>query len=247
MMDRKIKPIVEIKIETLFILDKETKFLSDVLDTKKCKVITSLPEFNELLDNHFQAKNIVILVELDWGNPISHFYGYQASKELMNSPNRKSIFNLLFISSLKAETIFRIFKSKNRIFTQKFKHECLTTGFNLNTIVIPEISSKKFDYLKNYCLLESGILDRLEHDIRNLLGNSDVGKIQKTIEEINANSDILTPEIISHTESLANSTDFENRKHILGEIHRSLQVLQSQINNPGESSGKKITRKSNAD
>lgn len=238
-MDKKVKSVVEIKIETLVILDEETTFLSKNLDKKKFKVITSASELHELLDNYFQAKNIVILVELDWGNPISQFHGYQIAKELMNSPNRLSNFNLLFISTLNREAIFKIFKSKNRIFIQKFKHEHITNDFDLNTVIVPQISAKKFDYLKNYCLLESGILDRLEHDVRNLLGNTDEEKFQKTIEEIKANGDILTPEIISQTETLANTIDFENRKQILGDIHRSLQILQNQINNPGESSGKK--------
>lgn len=227
------------KVDTILIIDEETKFLSENFDKKNCKIITSSSEFNEFVGNSFQAKIIIILVELDWGNPISQFQGYQLAKGLMNSPNRVSNFNLLFISSLKRETIFKIFKSKNRIFTQKFKHECITNGFDLNKVVIPKISAKKFDYLKNYCLLESGTLDRLEHDIRNLLVNSDEEKFQKTIEEIKANRDILTPEIISLTEAFESTTDFESRNQILNKIHYSLQVLQNQINNPGESSGEK--------
>lgn len=231
------KSSVELKTDSIFILDEETKFLSENLNKKECKVITSTSEFHDLLNNNFQAKNIIILVELDWGNPISHFHGYQVAKELMNSPKRLSNFNLLFISTLNREVIIKVFKDKNRIFTQKFKHEPITKRFDLYTVFIPPISAKKFDYLKNYCLLESGILDRLEHDIRNLFGNSNEEKFKQTIEEIEANRDILTPEIISHTETLSNTTDFENRKQILDAIHHSLQALQNQINNPGESSG----------
>lgn len=238
-MKEKTKTAIEAKTDILYILDEETKFLADKADKKKSFTITSQSEFNVFISKNFQVKNIVILVELDWGNPISQFHGYQAAKELMNSSNRLSNFNLLFISTLKRETIFQVFKGKNRIFTQKFKHELLTNDFDLNKVVIPRISAKKFDYLKNYCLLESGVLDRLEHDIRNLLSNINEAKLQKAIEEIQANKNILTPEIISFTENLATVTDFERREKLLGDIHHSLQVLQNQMNNPGECSGKK--------
>ena len=238
-MKEKTKTAIEAKTDTLYILDEETRFLADKADIKKSVIITSQSEFDAFLSKNFQVKNIVILVELDWGNLISQFHGYQVAKELMNSTTRLSNFNLLFISTLKRETIFQIFKGKNRIFTQKFKHELLTNNFDLNKIVVPNNSAKKFDYLKNYCLLESGVLDRLEHHIRNLLGNMDEARIQKVIEEIKANKDILTPEIISCTENLETVTDVKSRKRLLGEIHRSLQILQNQVNNPGESSGKK--------
>lgn len=227
-------------IDFLFILDEETKFLALNSDKKKCRDITSPSQFNELISNGFQVKNVIIFVELNWGNPISQFYGYKIAKELIeNSSNRLSNFNLLFISTLRRETIYKILKDKNRIFTQKFKHKFLSGDFDLNKVVIPDISSKKFDYLKNYCLLRSGILDRLEHDVKNLLNNIDLAKLQKAIDEIQVNKDILTPEIISFTKKLAAVTDFEKRERLLNDIHHSLLVLQNQINNPEECSEKK--------
>jgi len=229
----------KVKCETLVVLDKETSFFFENLDRKKIKVIITSSEFDAFLSNNFQVENIIIFVELDWDRPVLQFHGYQVAQALMESTNRLCSFNLLFISTFKRETIFNIFKNKNRIFTQKFKHEILTKEFSLNNIVIPKISSKKFDYLKNYCLLESGVLDRLEHEVRNLLGSNSEAKLIKAIEEIKANKDILTPQIISKTEMLENTDDIQIREKLLHDIHRFLQVLQNQINNPGESSEKK--------
>jgi CheY-like chemotaxis protein len=227
------------KINTLFILDEETKFLAPDRDKKKCLVITSLTQFNEFVRNSFKVKNVVILAELNWGVPLSRFYGYQAAKKLMNSRNRLYNFNIMFISVLKRETIYRIFRDKNRIFTQKFKHVLISGDFDLNKLAIPDISPKKFEYLKNYCLLESGILDRLEHDIRKLSVNPDEVKMQKVIEEIKVNRDILTSEIIKISERLEKITDIENCTELLEELHQSFMVLQSMVKKTEEGSGKK--------
>src|SRR6185295_12265361 len=105
-------------------------------------------------------------------------------------------------------------------------------------LIIPQISARKFDYLKNYCLLESGILDRLEHDVRNLIGNIDEEKIKKVIEDLIANTEILTPEIINNALILSQIED-EKKKNVLLDIHYSIQILQNQINNPLEGFGKK--------
>ncbi len=225
--------------DSLFILDEETIFLTSNLKIKKSIILKSRDEFDAFINKSFEVKNIIILVELGWDNSVSQFHGYQVTKELMNSCNRKSNFNLLFISTLKREAIYETLRNKNRIFTQKFKHELITKDFDLNKANVPIISTKKFDYLKNYCLLESGVIDRLEHDIRNLLGNPDEARLKKVIEEIKANKDILSTEIIDITENLEKLTDLEAQKKLIGIIHSSLQYLQKQINNPDDSSDKK--------
>ena len=96
-MSKSATQITEIKIDTLFVLDEETRFLADNFDKQKCQIIKTSAELAKVLNSKFQVKSIVILVELDWGNDNLQFYGYEVAKALMNSPNRQSKFNLLFM------------------------------------------------------------------------------------------------------------------------------------------------------
>jgi len=125
-----------IKAETIYVVDEETEFLCQNIDKRKCSIIASPTQFQEFLDNPFHVKNAIIFVELNWDNSIPQFHGYQVAKELMNSPNRLSRFNFLFISYLKRETIFTVLKNKNRIFTQKFGHDTIQAGFEVSESLI---------------------------------------------------------------------------------------------------------------
>jgi hypothetical protein len=224
------------KYQSLYLINEDVKPLFDTLDKKKCKIISSESEFEKFIGTNFQLKEVCIQVELDWSEKKEQFYGYEIAKYLINSSNRNASFNLYFISSYKRQELLDLNKNKNRIFTQKFFHSEINT--DLSNIKAPQLSERKFDYLKNYCLLESGILDRLEHDVRRALENLNDQKLKKLIEDIKVNEDILTNDIVKKAEKLIsnNSVQIKNK---LTEIHRQLQVLQSQINNPGETAGKK--------
>lgn len=205
-MKKKTKTAIEAKTEILFILDEETKFLSDKVDTKKCIIITSQTELDAFLSKNFQVKSIVILVELDWGNPVSQFYGYKIAKELIeNSPNRLSNFNLLFISTLSRMILYQIIKDSNSVFVKSFEHTRIDQSFCLKELHVPTISYRKFDYLKKYCLTQSGILDKLEHVLRpnKVLSNS---KIEDLLCQIKANADIVGFTMMA----VINKTDVNN-------------------------------------
>jgi len=187
-------------INRLFVLDQESSFIVKEGISKKDKIICTAREFNEFIQSPFSIKNVIILAELDWDRPLSTFHGYEIAKELFHCSNREIPFNLLFVSTLSRNLLYDLIRDKNRIFVQKFHHRQINDDFDLNHIKIGNISRNKFNYLKNYCLLESGILDRLEHDVRRMLGNPDENELNKLIENVEANEDVLTPKVIELAE-----------------------------------------------
>ncbi len=224
------------KYQSLYLINEDIKSLFDTLDKKKCKIISSESEFKNFIDANFQIREVCIQVELDWSEKKEQYYGYEIAKNLINSANRNAAFNLHFISSYKRQELLDLNKSKNRIFTQKFFHSEINS--DLTNIKAPQLSERKFDYLKNYCLLESGILDRLEHDVRRALDNLNDQKLKKIVEDLKANGDILTNKIIEETNKLNGKKDI-NCIEALKEIDRLLLLLISQQNDPGKVLGKK--------
>jgi CheY-like chemotaxis protein len=212
---------------TIFILDDETKFLSKNLETKEYRVISSSEELSGLLKEKFQVKNIVILVELEWDNPVSQFYGYGVAKELMNSPNRLTKFNLLFISTFSREILYKINKSSSRVFVKSFQHKSIDQSFSFKKSQVVPISEKKFDYLRRYCLTETGILEKLEHDLRpgkNLSGS----QIEDLILQMNANADLLGLKITGVLNE-SNPSNFQSKRVLLYEhlVYRIKEVAKN--------------------
>ncbi len=230
------------KVERLFILDEETKFLAELIKDSQGKIISTDSELGQLTNSTFKYENILILVELSWKNTISQLRGYEVAKTLFNMRSHIGQFNLAFISTFPSDTLLHLNTGRNRVFTQKFPHFEITDSFDLARLSIPVISTRKFDYLKNYCLLESGILDRLEHDIRNIIANPEPVKLSKFIGDVNSNTDILSNEIVVKTNGLVAPIN-EDTKQTLSGIHQLIQYLQKQYNNPGTSIGRKSDSK----
>lgn len=218
------KQLRGLKTDAIFILDEETKFLSRKLDKKKYHIIASSVDLSSLLSNKFQVDNIVILVELDWGIAASKFYGYEIAKKLMNSPNRLSKFNLLFISTFSRETLYKINSSNTRVFTKSFQHRNIDSSFSLEKLQVAPISDRKFDYLRRYCLTETGILEKLEHDLRP--GKSlSLSQIDDLILQIKANADLVglkAMNILNET----NANNFQSKRvHLYEQLANRIKEI----------------------
>lgn len=226
-MGKASKQSIETKCKTLFILDKETIFLTKKIDEEKNKTISSFSEFNKFLKNKFQVENVVALVELDWNMPIAKFYGYEVARELMNSPNRLSKFNLLFITTFTRTLLYDINNNSNRVFTKCFQHKPIDDLFEIEKLQVATISERKFDYLRRYCLTETGILEKLEHDLRPGK-NLSSPQIEDLIRQMKANGDLLGVRVMNLLIE-TNAENFQNKRFLIYEnlVFRIKEVLKS--------------------
>ncbi len=204
------------KTKQFFILDEETKFLASNVEGES-KVIASSDEFENALNEGIQIKDVVILVELDWGEPISQFYGYTVARQLMERLKEGESLNLLFISCLKRKTIKHILQAAKTsyAFTQTFPHTIIGNDFALSNLKLPSFSNGEFQYYFRYCLTNSGVLDRLEHDIRPYgSGVKTLAPIdaQKLIERMHSIKDIVGEKVIDVVNSCTTET-LQNRLH----------------------------------
>ncbi len=223
----------ELKLKTLLILDKVTQYFVGTIDPTKQRVVSSNHELQQLLATPFSFENIIVFVELDWGKPISNFQGYEVAEALMLVANPQLRFNLLFVSTFSREMLYIICKHnrsqyKNRLFTKKFEHIQLFTNVKLEKLPVPKYSNKKFDYLKNYCLREAGILDRLLHDVRNIKNNIDGKKLNELLADISANPTIFKDEVICIVERLKQTSEDLERKILLDNIVTLMEALQNE-------------------
>lgn len=225
------------RFSRLIVCDKE-KFNLFSTTEANVKYVVSSDELESVIRSSFNVKDIIVLVELEWAESSGQFYGYEVAKALMNSTHRLTNFNLTFVSILSRDILFELNSGKNRVFTQKFNHYLINPNFRFEDIPVAEISQRKFDYLKNYCLLESGILDRIEHDLRPLLSNPEPSRLQRLISDLKAHSDILTAEVLTLVQKINGPADV-GVKEILNQIHRLIQDLQAQFNYPGETANKR--------
>ena len=229
------------KDKTIYISDEKTKYFA--AKDSGGLFISSNEELQSFISNKFLISNVVILVELDWDAPISTFHGYEVAKQLMNSPNRTKKFNLLFVSTFCRETLFQIYRSSNRIFITKFSHVKIGASFDLKGLKVPEYSERKFNYLRNYCFLKAGILDRLIHDVRNLRNNFKEEKYKTFIDDLYANSDIISNELTYTISRLKNCVEVNHRNTLLDDVHGLLHAHQKEIGSSEESYRKKSRAK----
>ena len=227
-MARKTKIEID-RTKRLFILDEETKFLTSNIEGES-KVIASLTEFDAALNEGISIKDVVILVELDWGEPISHFYGYTVARQLMERLTEGETLNLLFISCFKRKTIKRILQASKSsyAFTQTFPHTNISKDFSLSNLEFPSFSDGEFQYYFRYCLKNSGVLDRLEHDIRPyIVGIKTLNPIdaQILIERIHTIKDIVGEKVID----IVNSCTVESLKSRLSEIQQHIFQRSEQL------------------
>ncbi len=229
------------KDKTIYIFDEKTKFLaakdSDGL------FISSNEELQSFINDKFLISNVVILVELDWDVQIATFHGYEVAKQLMNSPNRSKKFNLLFVSTFSRETLFQVYGNSNRIFITKFSHLKIDGSFEFRGLKVPEYSERKFNYLRNYCFLKAGILDRLIHDVRNLRNNFKEERYKTFVDDLYTNSDIISNEVANMILPLRNCVEINQRSTLLDEVHGLLHAHQTKIGNSEGSYRKKSCAK----
>ncbi|MFZ5341181.1 MAG: hypothetical protein ACOZBL_01035, partial [Patescibacteria group bacterium] len=226
------------QIKYLFILDEATRFILED-DKDNLKIILDEESFNAFISSDFNIKKVIILVELEWnGHTLQEFYGYEVAKKLMISTAPGNAFDIQFISTFDRDTVFNLYKSSNRIFIQKYPHVNLS-DFNPEKINIPDISQRKFNYLKNYCLLKSGIVDRFEHELRKFINNPDSSMLLSFITDMQLNKDVLSESILNKASQLQIATDNAERKRLLLEIHSEFLELSDKLNRPSYEKRKK--------
>ncbi len=228
------------QIRQLLILDEATSFILED-DNDNLKIILNEASFNIFISSDFNVKQVIILVELEWnGHTLQEFYGYEVAKKLMISTLPDNAFDIRFISTIDRDTLLNLYKSPNRIFIRKFPHVNLS-DFNPKKINTAEISTRKFNYLKNYCLVKTGIIDRLAHDLKNLLGNLESGKLSKFVSDIKINSAILTEGIIALADNLLIEQNEENKRKLLSQM----EGMFSGIREEDEAENGKIKKSKN--
>lgn len=230
------KKKIESKIKRLFILDQETKFLFP--EEKGDILILSADQLSKTEDHKDTLEAVIVLAELDWeGRHLQDFYGYHVAQQFLSSIKLKSYFNLLFISTLSRKTLYKIVNNKNRVFAKSFSHEMIDPDFSFNKFTLPHVSKRKFEYLRKYCLTESGILDKLEHDIRpgRKLSND---QIEDLLQHIRANADLLGSKILKTLDDTTISNFNLKRR----ELHEKLISRIREVNGI-----KKPNKKGNSD
>jgi len=185
----------------LFIADTQIIFDRFSFGKKSTiKFVQSISQYNQILNDEFSFDSVIIQTELSWYTNRSIFYGYEIAKQLFNHTKRTSNFSVVFVSIIPREILLRLKGNQNQIFTKVFPHYDLL-GENKG-IQFPPMSERKFRYLKNYCMVETGILDRLEHTLR----SRTIDNIEPFIDELLSNKDLLSPEAINLASNLKDCT-----------------------------------------
>ncbi|MDV7186097.1 hypothetical protein R3X25_02285 [Lutibacter sp. TH_r2] len=225
-------------MNALFIWREESRKyinkLSKKIDNKV--IVCNNESFQNLEINDFEC--IFILVELNWEN--NPFYGYEvASSIVMNWRNDENPPNIQFFSFISQLSLFNQTKDVDKFFVKSFKHHSLpfNEGINLKTY-----SKSKWKYLKKYALTKSGILETINHDLKN-----DLNKSQLNFEDIFISykerllgiKSLLNPAIINLLSSQKLSSNQKlNELHLfLNKRLRELNILDE--NKPIEYNGVK--------
>lgn len=200
----------------LIIADRDSLRLFPPGDDESTVIVTSREELRHLLRSKFSFQEILIYVELDW-NEEDLFHGYAVALELLESPNRTQKFNLAFFSLSERKVIHKNNTGTLQIFTQCFPHYKPSPHTPLSSIPIKACSERKFNYLRKYSLTQSGILDRLEHDMRQVEQLSD-NQVDSLIRRLKSNADIIGPQALQYVHG-CNTARFKSRAGI---IHKAL-------------------------
>src|ERR1035437_8910767 len=98
MNEKNLSKTAQAKVEYLYILDQETKFL--FLPRPDADIILSEAELNKISDHKNDLKGVIILAELDWeGIYLQHFYGFEIARELRRK--HKLLCPIIITSTLK--------------------------------------------------------------------------------------------------------------------------------------------------
>ncbi|HBX51707.1 MAG: hypothetical protein A2275_15200 [Bacteroidetes bacterium RIFOXYA12_FULL_35_11] len=208
---------------------------------------------SDLFSFDFSKKNfdtIIILAELNWGGRrLQEFYGYSVLKQLMEENRLKPPVQILFASVLTRKTIFKLNITSNQVFTRKFPHldTCRLQTDKKNEkkrsgLILPvkplNLNEKKYNYLKYYCLLKTGIIDRLEHDLRNLISGYTTDKMKRVLQEMSINNNLFNSDI-SVLVSRLNKTGDEKLKKELPGLFEMVRQYQKELNQPESKKSRK--------
>ncbi len=196
-------------------------------------MVTSLMEWEEFDINSYNPKHILILVELNWKN--ENFEGYEIALEIMKKWKLEKAPWIRFASFISREQLYNLTTGKGlfRVFVKSFTHDLLPNELKVTN---EQFSLARWNYLKKYMLTQSGILDKLHHDLRNYLNNPDrisqkeVHHFLQQVEEIN---DITGKEIndflLSFSKSDPSPVDKLSRLNtLIGK--RMVQLTEEQSN-----------------
>lgn len=166
--------------------------------------------------NAYYPNHILVLVELNWNN--RNFEGYEIALGILKEWNMDRAPIIQFFSFLSREQLYvlTIGRGVYRVFVKSFKHIGLP-----EEIKLPEESYSlvRWNYLKKYTLTESGILDKLHHDIRNYLNNPkriSENIVSLFIRQVEGISDIIGKEVSDY---LTSPSSLETEpEHILSKL-----------------------------
>jgi hypothetical protein len=178
-------------------------FANELKANAEVKIISALSELNNFLTadlNLAKALFFLINVELYWDD--IDLQGYKIALELMQNKllDEKPI-NIYFTSFAAREFFFDSGTGINKYFSKTFEHTQLPFETGDLKLKFAPILPAKWDFIKKYALTESGILDRLLHDLRPYLTQSrddlDV-VVSQFNERIRAISEIAGSDLIEH-------------------------------------------------
>jgi CheY-like chemotaxis protein len=192
---------------------------------------TEIEDLNRLDFSEVKAIYLLITVETYWTN--SEFEGYELAVEMMKSSTfADKVLNLHFVSFLGRQHLLeecdKAGKGLWRVMPKSFPHFQLPFSADRSQ-QFQTISERKWNYLKNYCLLASGVIDILIHDVRSLDASPSLDKLNRFKASLIASRDVLSPEIVEKAKSLSEVDDVETKRALL-DIHRLLLNLQIGLN-----------------
>jgi hypothetical protein len=163
----------DLKIEQLFIFDKETKFIFQ--HQLGSIVVFSESEMNQLLAFHSDdLKAIIILAELDWkGKYVQHFYGFDIAIELRR--NHRLLCPIIITSTLK-QSYFEQLASNEIRFKILFGRGTIFLPLNELNLKINDALNKLYQFpiseavlidMNEMLLNQKGfIIDKITHDLQ---------------------------------------------------------------------------------
>ncbi len=137
-------------------------------DNNEKNIITDKVDFDIKNLEKSDFLNIVILVELDWSGNL--FGGYtMAHRIIMEWGNDSLPPNIQFVSFLPQLSLYKNNYNINKFYSKSFTHYQLPL---IKKISVQHYSISKYQYLKKYALTESGILDKIKHDLEKVITDS---------------------------------------------------------------------------
>ena len=166
-------------------------------DEHPLDVLASPEEWNDYLSRlqSVELAQIFILVELNWH---SHASGYAFAAQLFQEkPLLDQVLNVQFLSYLDRDVLWDKSPQRYRPFIKSFPLLPFPPPERIEPL---QFSLRRFRYIRNYCLSESGQIDLLAHELKKYVQNDNpAGLLLEQLERVAQLGESLVGETVFQT------------------------------------------------